>query len=394
MALPNVNINLATGGLGQSNNVGDGEMALLVLGIEAPSGMTIGEVRRIRSLAEAVALGLTPAYEAGEGVVSYSEIKLFYSQAVVGTPLWVGIFDELINVYNSDTWNNLFAIDTPIGVIGVSCNVATGAQAGGIDSRLPALISGIHAQLESRAAAFKPCHALVGIGYGETLLTQSSQAPNLKTMSKNRVSVLVGSKNGIDDGITHIGAVLGRLASIPVMRKISRVRDGEIMPFANYFGSDIATLVNARTIAETLHGKGYITYRKYVGKSGFCATSDPSATSNSDDFNTIARFRTMNKAHRIAYATYVEYLDDEILINPQTGKVDAGTLKDLQAACKSQIDRQMTSRGEIVSCRVVVDPYQDVLATNLIEVDILIVPVGYASEISIRLQLENPSQTA
>ena len=101
----------------------------------------------------------------------------------------------------------------------------------------------------------------------------------------NRVSILLSNTDGEPEA--SIGLALGRLASTPVQRNIGRVADGAVESLNAYFtdGQTVGSKINSW---ESIHGKGYIFLRNFVGKAGFFFSDDPTLTSANDDFKTLA----------------------------------------------------------------------------------------------------------
>jgi hypothetical protein len=101
--------------------------------------------------------------------------------------------------------------------------------------------------------------------------------------------------------------------------------------------------------------------------------------------------RIIDKAQRIAYATFLDELLDNVLVNEDTGLIVPSTLKYYQGRIERAIDINMTNQGEISGCKAFVDPKQDVLATNVLNVDLDIIPLGTNRAIKVRLGLKNPA---
>jgi hypothetical protein len=104
----------------------------------------------------------------------------------------------------------------------------------------------------------------------------------------------------------------------------------------------------------------------------------------------LARGRVIDKAHTLAYGTFVQVVDDEVPIN-NDGTLDAGYCKWLSQQIVNQINNTMTARKEISSVRCFIDPNQNILATNTLHVALSIIPVGYATNIEITLGFINPA---
>jgi len=139
-----------------------------------------------------------------------------------------------------------------------------------------------------------------------------------------------------------------------------------------------------------LNDKAFITFRTFPNKSGFYFTGDPTCTATTDDFDTIARGRVIDKAHILAYATYVEEVDNEVQVNAD-GTLNAGYCKYLEQQIINQINLTMTANNEVSGVNCFIDPSQNVLATNMVNVVLKITPVGYSSEINVTLGFSNPA---
>jgi hypothetical protein len=113
-------------------------------------------------------------------------------------------------------------------------------------------------------------------------------------------------------------------------------------------------------------------------------------TATTDDYGMLARGRVIDKAHILAYTTFVQEVDDEIPVNAD-GTLDAGFCKWLQQQIVNQISNTMTANKEISSVSCFIDPVQNILSTNQLNVVLTITPVGYATNISINLGFANPA---
>src|SRR6202012_4837533 len=112
------------------------------------------------------------------------------------------------------------------------------------------------------------------------------------------------------------------ISSIPVQRKVSRVRSGALTNAAAYAaGIPIETLGSgAMNVIARL---GYITFTTYPNVSGYFFSGDPMCTATTDDYAMLARGRVIDKAHILAYTTFVQEVDDEVPVNAD-GTLDAG----------------------------------------------------------------------
>lgn len=190
-----------------------------------------------------------------------------------------------------------------------------------------------------------------------------------------------------NDGSASVGLLLGRFAKNPVQRKPSRVRDGAVNIIDAYVGS---AKVEAHSGIALMHDKGYIVMRTFPGKTGYFFSGDPTAAATTDDYSQLARGRVIDKAHVLAYLTYLEELDEEIAINAD-GTLEIGMVKYLEKKVEDQINGSMTANGEISGVSCFINPNQNILSNNKLNVTLNIAPVGYASAIEVLLGFENPN---
>jgi ligA len=212
---------------------------------------------------------------------------------------------------------------------------------------------------------------------------------NLRDLSKqsyNRVGVLVGSTKQEDKGAS-LGILAGRIASIPVQRNAGRVRDGALKPETFYLNGKPIEEVQSEIIE--LYEKRYITFRRYVGRTGYFVADDNLATSPTDDYAQIANRRVIDKAYRLCYDSLLDLMLDELELN-EDGTLQAPIIKAWEQKVEDAINRSMTASGELSSedgegCRCVIDPKQNVVATSKIELTLKVRPHGYARYIDVAL---------
>lgn len=395
MALPKVTIQVKNGALGQLVQSEDALCGLILQGIAA-SGLNLLVPKQITSLQDAIDLGIDAAYDTDNSVSVYRHIKDFYAEAQTGAKLWIMLvsqavtLDTLVDKAESDYAVKLLdAADGKIRLLSIARNPAGGysedTATNEIDAEVVTAITNAHALGEEYATNFKPLRILLGATYYAGTV---GDLVDLKTLDKNRVGVLLGDT--VSGNLAAVGLLLGRLAAIPVQRNIGRVKSGSLAITSAYIGS--ATLEASEGDIASIHDKGFITLRRYVGKAGYFFTDDPTATAATDDYNSVARGRVIDKAIRLAYATFVEEILDEVEIDDQ-GRIATEKAKYYQAIIENQIDTAMTANGEISSVSVQVDAEQNVLSTNQICIELRIVPVGYAKEIVIKLGFDNPANS-
>lgn len=395
MSLPNVYIEIENGALGSVESTSDGIAGLILSGVAVTGKIGINEPKQIFSLAEAEALGLNQAYDTTNTTDVWAQIKDFYAQAGTGSELWILIVAKTVtmgDMLDKTIANNavklLNAAQGSIRLMGVTRTPESGYTpviTTGLDADVWEAVTNAQALAEEYAGKIQPVRIVVS---GRAWSGVSGDLLDLKTRTDNRVGVCLAGRAS-ENKNAAIGLLLGRLAAVPVQRNIGRVKDGNLGISAAYL-TDGATVEIHTDALESVHNKGYIIYRKFTGKAGYFFNDDPTATSGSDDFVSLARGRVIDKALILTYKTYTDEVNDEVVINSD-GTLSAAYVKSLQGRIENVINQEMTSEGEISSVSCLIDPKQNILSTNKLEIDLRIIPVGYAKEIRVTLGFRNPA---
>lgn len=393
--LPRVKITFANGALGQVEALADGCLGFLALGAQEVAGddqFKLGCSYTIRKLGGLEALGVTAENNPG----LYRQVKDFYAEAGDGTELW------LMGFAASSTFASVLDKDTAAGAKAL-LRASNGKIRGLIAFKTPAegSVSTPKNGLDSDVAAALP--KAQGLGEwatdelrapiftlleGYAFTGNAADLTALTTMQHNRVGVVIGDTTP-DSRNACMGIVAGRIAASPVQRKISRVKDGALTPLGIYLGA----LPTEQADVETVHEKGYITFRTFVGKAGYFVADDNLATGVEDDYRSLTNRRVIDKAYRIAYNTLLESLNDEVPI-ASDGSLSPAWCAALASRVEQAIVSNMTADGNLgndpgdpddtgVTCQI--DYRQDILATSRLAVGLRVKPNGYAKYIDVEL---------
>ena len=204
--------------------------------------------------------------------------------------------------------------------------------------------------------------------------------------TNNRTAILIGDTQAGRGAC--LGLLLGRLSAIPVQRKVSRVRTGPMSNTAAFYGVSAAESLPGDS--AVIAGKGFITWCTYPNVSGYFFSGDDTCSAVTDDYHYLARGRVTDKVHILAYTTFVQEVDDEVPVNDD-GTLDAGFCQWLSRQIENQVNETMTASKEISRVACVIDPAQNILSSNQLNVVLKITPVGYATDIEISLGFSNPA---
>jgi hypothetical protein len=390
MPLPGVNIQVQRNGLGLREQSADGVVGLIANGVAA-TGLALGVATQIFSLAQAIALGITAAYDTTNNVRVYRDIKEFYDEAGEGSELWIMLVSQAVTqtliVTNTEQHARKLLNDAAgrIRILGISRNPAVGytpVVTSGIDQDVVTAMAAAKVLGTAFEALYRPVRIVLdGYAYNGN----TAQLVDLKIQDTNRVAVFIGNsesraKNGV-------GLLLGRLAKDPVQRNPGRVKSGAIAGVtAAFIGT--ATLAAVEATIQAIDTKGFITLRRHEDKAGFFFTDAPTATADNDDYSTLPNGRVIDKGIRLTYKTYVEEILDEIEIDTTTGYIAPDKAKYYQSIIERAIETNMA--GEISGVRAYVNPAQNVLSTKNLDALLEITPVGYARTLTIKIGLRNP----
>ncbi len=389
-----VNITLANGQLGATLQTNDGVTGIVTTGVSETGGYTAGSPILVTSMADVATAGITLTHNP----FAIKQLQEFYNQAGTGAQLYLMLVPPTMTVAqmadntNADGAKKLLNYaGGKIKVLGLlTDDVAISGGGGsitvtnGLNADVYAAASNMRVLAAAYFAAEKPFRCVIGgTSYSGT---PGSLTDETAGTTNNRTAILIGDT--VSGASACVGLLLGVVSSIPVQRKISRVRTGPLTNTAAYLNT--ARIESAIGDAAIISGRGFITFTTYPNVSGYFFSGDPMLTATTDDYSMLARGRVIDKAHILAYTTFVQEVDDEVPVNAD-GTLDAGFCKWLSQQIVNQVNNTMTANKEISSVRCFIDPAQNILSTNQLNVVLRITPVGYATEIEISLGFENPA---
>lgn len=389
MALPYVKISFANGAISSVLPAADKVVGMIVSAV-ASGDFKLGTAYCIYHLSEAVELGLSKTANA----YAYEQIRQFYAQAGEGAELWVyGVAktvkpSQMLDKTGNHAPDFIQQSNGRLRVIAAcwDSSSATLTPTNGLDSDVPnAITKGQELAEWATDTLFAPLFCLL-YGYGYSHSTASTMT-DLTTMGNNRVAVLVGDVE--TQGNMALGLLAGKIAACDVQTHIGRVKDGAIKAEKAFVGAKDASV----GASEILNNKGYITFRTFVGKSGYFFSDDHMATSPTDDYHSICNRRIIDKAYRVTYATLLEKVNDEIPVTDK-GTMPISIVHSLQGAVETAIINNMTAFGNLgtdpedsgdtgVECYI--DPEQNVVVSSTLKVSIKVKPYGYAKYIEATL---------
>lgn len=380
MALPKVIFNIAKDGLERTGFISK-KVALIATGVTISKKVQLNQSYQIFSLKEATDLGIT----AEENAFAYKHVKAFYDQAGSGTPLWLMLVSDATTMEMMLDKDGNFApkliadAKGEIRALGV-VKKATGSETieNGLDQDAHKAVPKAQALAEHFEKKYMPLRVIIS---GNAWNGNVANLTNYSENKYNKVACLLANADKEKDAA--IGLLLGRITSIPVQRKIHRVKDGSVLPLVAYF-TDGTTIDSKADQWDTIDDKGYIFFRTFVGKSGYFFSGDHTLTQHTDDFKALSNGFVMDKAMLVAYSVLMEELSDEVLLS-EDGGIHPAIIKSWQTKLETQLEKQMVQGGELSAVKIDIDPKQDVLATGKVIINIKLLPVGYANFIEVNI---------
>lgn len=390
--LPNITIKHLDGQLGRTAPSEDGISGLVLSGT-ATTEMALYQPKPIYSVTDLTALGITES----NNPLALREVTQFYSKAQTNTLLWVMLIAESMELTTAVTThvNKLLdAAEGKVRLLGMNRLIPDeyeGTNTAGIYADVLSAKTALHALALNYRDAHKPFRSLLPhLGASAATFTTLKDLREDETGTVAIVSWLPENPVSEDAVAPAIGHTLGKLSALPVNQNLGRVKNGE-EGVANPAIFDLAPekLIDNEAKWELLHSKGYIFLRKHFGKVGWYFNDDTAAAPVTSDYSSLSRGRTIDKAHRITYKTMAEEILDDIEIDDD-GKIPAAMTAYYQSKVEQAIAGEMN--GEISGRPVAfVDPNQDVLATDKLNMSVRIRPRGQVKYINIDLSFDNPN---
>lgn len=388
MPRPNVSIQLQPGGLGKTPSTADGVAGLLVVGI-AKANCPLLTPKQVFSLTEVEALGFSAAADTADATQTYAQIRDFYAAAGEGKTLWLMTYaaattmTQLCDPANANGLTKLLnASGKSIRILGVSRPQADNyvpTVGGGLDGDVYTAAAHVQNAATAYAAQHTPFVAIVD---GRNFTGTPADLTDLTTLTHNSVAVCIGNRTGKKHA--DVGLLLGRLAMVPVQRKVSRRKNEAVTPLTPYLTSGGAIPTFSGGQLDAIHDKGFVFLDALPNRAGAYWSGDPTATATTDDYRGLARRRVINKAIELTARTYADELDDEVPLTA-TGRIEPSLVAYYRQRIQDAINERMLVPGEASAVAVLIDPTQNVLANDRIEIELTIVPVGYSSSILVKL---------
>ena len=402
--LPGIKIKFDNGNLGSVVSTADGVFGLLASSVAVADKFELNTPYVVKGMVDVANLGILPSID---NYNLYKSLKEFYEEAGEGTELWLMGMPKNQNVsvwFTPDPSTGKAPaeklLDSANGKLTLlftkaywEDDVYPNGQELGLDEDVFETIN--KAQLLADNYTKKKFAPFIVLIEGLYFNYNHIELDDLNEYSNNRVAVFIGDTAKSADDPTGLGIyaanhiLAGRLAKFKVHENAGKVKNGALATLTAFIKDTPAELYDV----ESLHDKGYITFRTHVRKSGYYISDDPLATAESDDYHYITRRRVIDKAYRLAHnIASTEILADFDLNND--GTISPFYAKTVEGNIEREIAAQMTANGELsanpndkddLGVRAIFDLTKNVSTTNRIELKLRVRPKGYARWFDINL---------
>lgn len=376
MSFPQVKVNVANGNLMQSVAVLDSVPALM---LTVSTEELVAKTQEVYSLADAESKGYTAEAES----FAHHLIEEYYNELggnqrlfIFGTAASMTMAEALTSTEANGVSKLLRDGRGDINLIAIARKPQSGYQPGTafLDSDVSAAVTACKTVGEAMQTANTPVRFII-----EGRVANAGKTNDYKPQDATNgyACVLLGGTS--PDGSAAVSVLLARACKYGSHIKVGNGQNGVLSVQQIYVGAD---KYEDRVDMETLHDAGFLTFMHRPGSAGYYFGRDNMCSK--DDFHILVHGRIIDKAQRIAAATYAPYIETGITMNSD-GTINATEAADIENTLEQAVLAAMGDQISQVS--VYVDLNQDIINTSTINIQLRIMPLGYLTWITVSLGL-------
>lgn len=396
---------------------------------EAATAFANGNVVELNTLKDLEAVGLDDTVMKG---LPLYHVNNFFSLAGNGKRLFLSFMDSSSDTNFEAVEKMQLASGGILYQIGVwtGTPIAEAAQQGNYTLPSANLLKKLQTQAEVLGGKIgvtnyegnAPLNILLNAPILNAAICDVTKLPDISELDFPKVSVLLGQVankdvhdlqlaiNTANSGTTayavvgNIGAALACLAIAPANESIAHVASFNLaaigteaeLGFGNLTVADgewasAVSYTNIKSMGylkrnTNLHKKGYIFLTNYDNlENSIFFSSDQ--TLSTKDYRTIARCRVMHKSRRVVRRALLPYVNSSVEVDTATGQLSASAISAFQNIVLGALDANMVEPGTSVpqisgrTCSI--DPAQNVLENDKLDITYMLIPLGTASVINV-----------
>ena len=395
------------GNLGRTDSNTDMVSALVMNGL-ATTNLDLDTIYELRSVEDAIALGIDADYDDANSVLCYHHI----SRAFLRNPsiiLYIMLVAQTVTLTEMVTKENDYLakllrekndeiVQWAVArnpVVGYTPTLINGLDKDVVDAISKAQELTIYEESKHRFSD--------GFIEGKSFNGTATNALDLRSLDADGVSVVVladpaiSNAKAIYNGYAAVGDVLGICSLAAVSQNIGELADEFNLTNANEdafitMGLSSNKLMSdyTDTAIEILHNKGYIFGEATSGKAGFWLNDSSTCTAIDSDYAYKENNRTIKKAIKLARTAILPRIKRRIPVNTPTGYIAKTEAKDIESVIEAAV-QEMQSDGDISGgIDAYVNAEQNVLSTSKFECELTFVPVSIGRKITLKIGFKNP----
>lgn len=392
-------IEKTNGGLGRRNPSEDMVSGLLANGVDAVGGVQLNTVYRLKGIADALALLITPEYDTDNEVLLYEHINEYFrinpngDLYILVLPQATSFADMVDKINAGNAKKLLIEAEGKIKQLGVAYNPAVAV----VDSTaFEAAILKAQELATDEYTLHRPVSIILeGKGY------DVGSPVDFRALNSKNVTAMIGQASSIVnkeidlatpfETYAAVGTALGAISKAAVNENIAWVEK------FNLFGGSLTSASIGGTLLtdisdgdlETLNDNGAVFFRTHIGRAGYYFNDSHTAVEITSDYAYIENNRTIDKAVRSIRSILLPRLASPVLVDPDTGTLPPAVIKSYENDGRKALE-QMQNNNEVSSFTVYVDPTQDILSSSELQVEFTLVPTGTARNIKVTIGFSNP----
>ena len=406
--LSNVVIIKGNGGLGRRSPSTDGVTGVITTGVAVTGKLALATTYKLAGLSDAAVIGIDANYDKDNAVLVYALLaELFRINPSATVYLMIApqtaAYADLVDPTKTYAPKLVTDSESSIVQLAIGFNPPAGytpVLATGLDSQVLEAVAKAQLLADWADSVHAPISAIgiEGLQFNGTV----TNAKDLRTLASNKVSVIAqdASSQAHTDKPNH--AAIGTWAGCISLAKVNEnIGWPEKFPLTNTkigkwlkagFSGGTALISYTSAQLDQLDDKGYIFARSIPQLAGLYFNDTHTCTVVTDDYSRSEMNRTMDKAIKLVRGSLVPKLNSPLLVDSETGYLQAATVADFETQAQAQLDK-MVSDSEISSGDVYINPEQNVLASSTLDVEVEIVPTGTAHTIRVKIGFNNPFKT-
>lgn len=396
MASHKINITVLNDTVGQAQS-NDGIMMLFIKAVEIPNKFILETAYLLSKKDDLATLEIDEAYDTTNNCAVYQQINEYYNEAGSGAKVWlvgVPVAENYESYVQSTLFHNLITATASADtnnrakMIGLCYDVP---QTENTESDFPIdvtnTITALQAVLDDLFEEGYQMSAVID-GYN---MSHDVTLANLGTMAdKAAPSVSLCITGSKPNGVSAVGAALGRFASITIGHGLGAVEDGAITLTTAYLTNGIdlesSTAVELLQKAdyETLGTKQYMFLRTWLGYGGFFWNDAATCEATTKQLSNQEYNRIANKLAADCLYYFTSLMQKSLPLDITTGNVSQVILNAFQSDFYRTYIEGLTiakGSGDITDASLVVTG-DDFNTTKTLEFVLTIVPTPLVSTVT------------